>query len=89
MFGEEFDGLVYCHFQYIIDVLILEFHFQCICFKTFTVTGFAFQHQVCHKLHFYGDGSFAFTFLASSAFAVETEMSGCVSHLFCQRLFRP
>ena len=54
-----------------------------------TPTGFAFQHQVCHKLHFYSDGSFAFTFLASSAFAVETEMSGCVSHLFCQRLFRP
>ena len=48
---------------------------------------FAFQHKVGHELHFYRHCSFSFAFFAASAFCVEREIAGCISHLFRQRLF--
>ena len=89
MFIEEFNRLVHGHFQYIKDVLVVEFHFQCVGFETFPVAGFTFQNEVCHELHFYGNGAFTLTFFATSAFTVETEETGGISHLFGEWLLRP
>lgn len=77
------------HFQYIVDVDIVELHFQRIRLEAFAVAGFALQHKVGHELHLYGDGSFALALLATAALAVEAEMTGGVSHLLGKRLFRP
>ena len=69
--GEELNGLVNGHFQHIIDVDIVELHFQGIGLETFAMTGFALQYEVGHELHFYGDSAFSLTFLATAAFTVE------------------
>ena len=89
MFVEELNRLVDGHLQYIVDAFIVEFHFQRVGFEAFSMTRFTLQYQVCHKLHFYSDGSFSFTLFATSAFTIETEESGGISHLFRQRLFGP
>ena len=86
---KEFDGLVYGHLQYVVDIHVVELHFQRVRLEAFAVARFTLQHQVGHELHFDGDGTFALTFLASSAFAVEAEIAGGVSHLFGQWLFGP
>ena len=85
--GEELDGLVYGHFQYIVDVLSFVFHLQRVALEAFPVARLAFQHQVCHELHLYGHRSFALAFLASSAFGVEREITCRISHLFGKGLF--
>ena len=87
--GEEFNGLVNGHFQYIVDIDIMEFHFQRICLEAFAVAGFALQHKVRHELHLYGDGSFALALLATAAFTVEAEMAGGIAHLFGEGLLCP
>ena len=86
VFSKEFYGLIHGHFQYIIYILILEFHFQRIAFEAFAVARLTFQHQVGHKLHFHRNRSVAFTFFATSSFGVERKVSGCVTHLFGQGL---
>ena len=86
---EEFDSLVDSHLQYVVDAHVVELHFQRVGLETFAVARFTLQHQVGHELHFDGDGTFALTFLAPSAFAVEAEIAGGVSHLFSQWLFGP
>ena len=86
---KEFDGLVYGHLQYVVDIHVVELHFQRVCLEAFAVAGFAFQYKVCHELHLHRDGAFTLAFLATAAFAVEAEVSGTVSHLLGKRLVCP
>ena len=50
------------------------------------MTAVAFEHQVCHKLHFHGNHSGSLTFLASSSFRVEREILRRKSLLLGKRL---
>ena len=86
MLGEEFHGLVDGHLQDVEDVLSLIFHFQGIGLETLTVTGFTFQHEVGHELHFHRHRTFALTFLASSSFGVEREIACRIAQLLGKRL---
>ena len=86
MLGEEFDGLVDGHLKDVVDIFAFVSYFEDIALESFAVAGFAFQYEVGHELHFYGHGSFAFTFFAASSFGVEREESGCEAHLFGQGL---
>ena len=87
VFRKEFDGLVHRHFQYVVDALSLELHFQGICLETLAVARFTFQYQVGHELHFHRNGTFALTFFATAPFGVEREVACGVSQLLGKRLF--
>ena len=87
VFRKEFDGLVHRHFQYVVDALSLELHFQGICLETLAVARFTLQYQVGHELHFHRNGTFALTFFATAPFGVEREVAGGVSQLLGKRLF--
>ena len=87
--GEELDGLVDGHFEYVIDISVVELHFEGVGLEAFAVAGFTFQYEVGHELHLNGDGTFAFALFAASSFAVEGEVSGGVAHLFGEGLFGP
>ena len=89
MLRKEFDGLVYGHLQYVVDIHVVELHFQRVCLEAFAVAGFAFQYKVCHELHLHSDGAFTLALLATAAFAVEAEVSGTVSHLLGKWLVCP
>ena len=49
------------------------------------MAAFARKHEVGHELHLDGDGTFAFTFFASSAVGVEAEVGRRVAHLLGKR----
>jgi len=68
MFGEEFDGLVYRHVQYVEDALVLKLYVQYLLLEALAVARFTLQHEVGHELHLHGDGAFALTLFATSAF---------------------
>ena len=58
-------------FQNVVDILSLEFYFQRISFEALTVTRFAFQYKVSHKLHFYGQFAFSLACFAASTRSVK------------------
>ena len=81
MFCEEFNGLIDCHIEYIVHILPIVTDFQNIVFEALAVATLALQYQVGHKLHLNSDSALAFTFLASTAIGVETEIGWGVAHL--------
>ena len=82
MLGKKFYGLVHGHLQNIVNILVLELHFQCVGLETLAMATFAFQYQVGHELHFYCYCSFALTFFATASFGVEREIAGGIAQLF-------
>ena len=77
------------HLQYVINVFILELHFQRIGFEAFAVARFTLQHQVGHELHLHCDGSVAFALFAASALVVKAKIACRIAHLLGQWLICP
>ena len=86
MLREEFNSLIHSHVKNIVNILVVEFHFEHIVLETLAVARFARKRKVSHKLHLDCNRSFALTFLASSALGVEREIAWRVAHLLGKRL---
>ena len=82
MLGKKFYGLVHGHLQNIVNILVLELHFQCVGLETLAMATFAFQYQISHELHFYCYCAFALAFLTTSSLGVEGEVAGSITQLF-------
>ena len=71
MLTEEEDGFANGHIEYVVNILALEAHVQDVLLEPVSVTGFAFQNEVSHELHFDRDDASALAFIAASAVCIE------------------
>ena len=81
MGGEEGYGVAHGHFEDVVDILALEFHFENVFLETLAAAFLAFQHEVGHKLHLHLYLPFALARLAASAVGVEREVRRRQVHL--------
>ena len=69
--AEKVHGFIDGQFQHIDDGLLMVFNIEHFFLVPLTLTAFALQEEVGHKLHFNFDDTFSFTFLAPSALDIE------------------
>ena len=67
-------GIINRHIKNIIYIFIVKSHFENLFFKTFPVTGFTFQMNIRHKLHFDGNFAITLTGFTSSAVNIKRKM---------------
>ena len=84
--GEELYGLVHGHLEYVVYVLVVIGHEQCVGLEALAMAGFALEHEVGHKLHLYGNGTLALALFATSSFAIEGKVTCRVAQLLGQGL---
>ena len=84
---KKLNGLIDGHLEYVVDVFAFKSDFQHFVLEPLSVTGFALQFQIGHKLHFHFHRACAFALFAASAFGIEGEESRFHFHLFGQGLF--
>src|SRR5699024_9987228 len=80
LIDEKVDGLGDRHLQHIMDIFAAIFDLQHILAITFTATLLARELNISHKLHFNGLDTFALTGFTASAWNIEGEMTGLVTH---------
>ena len=78
---EEFDGLVDCHFEYVVDICAMEFDIEYVVFEAFAVASLTRKHEVSHKLHRNCYRTFALTHRATTAIYVKREVGRREAHL--------
>ena len=84
---EELNRLIDGHGQDVVDRFAPVTDIEHVLFEAFAMAMFTFDGDVCHELHFDGDGTFSFALFASSARRVETEMGRCEAELLGEWLF--